>query len=366
MNILVLTDIPSPYQVELFNALARRESVNLQVCYVRRSSPGRKWQQETIAHEAIYLRDIAGTQRVTEVLLSADLVVFSHYRDRVVRRWMRMRHASGQPWCFWGERPGFEHDGLVGRWFRRLMLWPLYRSKVPIWGIGSWAVEGYARELGGERRFYNVPYASNLERFIRVSSTRESESPTGVRLLYSGSLSKRKGVDLLAAAFAHVSQRNAGSIKLEVVGDGPLRSSMEQVLQPVREQVTFHGFQPWHRLPAFYAAGDVLVAPSRYDGWGLIVPEGLAAGLPVVATHSMGAAIDLVEPETNGWIVPAGDLDALIKALQSAVTSQDLSTMKDAAVASVQRHQLQDGVERFLEAAEGTVAYWQTAEGKTA
>ena len=49
-----------------------------------------------------------------------------------------------------------------GGLFRQFSLRPLHRTKVPIWGIGQFAIDGYAREFGRERLFINLPYFSNL------------------------------------------------------------------------------------------------------------------------------------------------------------------------------------------------------------
>ena len=51
---------------------------------------------------------------------------------------------------------------------------------------------------------------------------------------------------------------------------------------------------------------DALVLPSLYEPWGLVVHEGLAHGLPVIATDQVASADDLVESSVNGYVVPAG------------------------------------------------------------
>src|ERR1700751_4608744 len=76
--------------------------------------------------------------------------------------------------------------------------------------------------------------------------------------------------------------------------------------------VGFVGFRDWDELPREYAAANMLCVPSRYDGWGLVVPEGLAAGLPVIATDRMGAALEFVESGRNGWLIRAGGEEALL------------------------------------------------------
>ena len=59
-------------------------------------------------------------------------------------------------------------------------------------------------------------------------------------------------------------------------------------------------------LAQAYREAHVLVVPSLYEPWGLVVHEGLAYGLPVIATDQVGAADDLVDPDVNGFVVACG------------------------------------------------------------
>lgn len=351
MEATVITDIPSPYQVELFNTLAQRGNIKVTAVYVSAFDPGRSWKLPDINHEVFFIDE--DKQAAKQAVQDADLTVFSNYVEPVVRQWMRERASNGAPWVFWGERPGFKASGLLGRWYRKVRLWPLYRSNAPIWGIGQWAVERYRYEFGDERPYVNIPYYSNLERF-RTASPQAPEDTSTRRILYAGSLSKRKGVDLLANAFANIAKQHR-ALHLDIAGDGALRAEMEATLSPVEPQVTFHGFVEWDQLPGLYAAADVLCVPSRYDGWGLVVPEGLAAGLPVIATDRMGAARDLIEPSVNGWQLPAASQDALNERLQAVahLSQEKLKMMGNEAQQRVfKRHTLQHGAEKIEQAAE--------------
>ena len=127
---------------------------------------------------------------------------------------------------------------------------------------------------------------------------------------------------------------------------------MRAQLQGCAARVEFLGFKDWNELPAAYAQGHVLCMPSRHDGWGLVVPEALAAGLPVISTDRTGAAIEFINNGTNGWIVPAGDGGAFCNALQIAsnLTPEKWSAMSRAARESVKDHTLANGAARFVEA----------------
>lgn len=347
MRVFVLTDSPSPYQVEFFNEIEARGVDELQVGYLRRRDPERQWNTQTIRHDAIALDDANGAlQCAREAMSSADLVVFNYYRHVQAEELIEERSARGGPWCFWGERPGLRQPAWAGRLLRKWKLSKLHRSAVPIWGIGEFGVDGYRREFGDARAYCNLPYFSDLERFTQESARRSSAERV---FLFSGSLIERKGVDLLARAFVRLA-REAPNVRLKIAGEGTLKEGIRRVLAPVRERVEFVGFKDWSALPELYASADVLCVPSRYDGWGLVVPEGLASGLPVIATDRMGAGLEFVHTRENGWLIPAGDEDAILSAMRDAVScsNSELARMGQRSQASVSEHTLAHGVERFV------------------
>lgn len=357
MELTVLTYGPSPYQVELFDALVKRNACRLRVIYLKARLPGRLWTTPHPGHDHIFVdNEPSEEQRAIDWIFRADLAVFSNYRDPLARRLMKERSASGRAWCFWAERPGYYWPRLIGRWVRRWQLSPLHRFKAPIWGMGSWAIDGYRQEFGLDRIYCNVPYFSNLDRFGRLPARVRQG---GCRFLFSGSLIPRKGVELLATAFSRLALRRPDA-RLTLLGEGALRRQLERTLANCRPQVDFLGFRQWADLPAIYHSADILCAPSRHDGWGMIVPEGLAAGLPVISTDRMGAALDLIRPRENGWLVPAGRLPPLEAALEEACSLSDAGRIQMAAcaAASVGDHTLQAGVRRFLEAADQSLQSW--------
>ena len=64
---------------------------------------------------------------------------------------------------------------------------------------------------------------------------------------------------------------------------------------------------------------DVFVLPSRHDGWGVVVNQALAAGLPIITTDAVGAGLDFVENGVNGICVPANNVNALFNAMETIV-----------------------------------------------
>ena len=365
MKVFVLTDSPSPYQVELFNEVESRGECNIEVAYLRGHDPQRQWKSPSIRHASMALdNSVDHMARARASVRDADVVVFNYYRHPDAAELIRERNVHGGPWCFWGERPGFHQPAWAGALLRKWKLSDLHREPVPIWGIGRFAVDGYKREFGSQRAYFNLPYFSNLERF----NTGPREETSERTFLFSGSLIARKGVDLLASAFVRLAAK-ISNVKLRIVGDGELRQTLMQTLRPVSAQVEFVGFRDWSALPAEYARADVLCVPSRYDGWGLVVPEGLAAGLPVISTDRMGAALEFIETGRNGWLTPAGNEDGILNAMHEAASIHypELSKLSIQARQSVSTHTLADGATRFASYAHEVVASWHesSAQGCT-
>lgn len=355
---LVVTHFTSPYQIELFNAVEEIAPGRLDVIYLRQRSAIRQWSLHKILHRAVMLdEETAAKQNARDLVDAAELAVFNFYDDRRVLEWIRRRATQDRPWCFWGERPGYYHR-LLGRLRRMWLLRPLHERRAAIWGIGTMAVNAYREEFGAFRSYVNLPYFSDLTRFQDLAE-RENGGGKVFTFLYSGALIRRKGVDLVARAFVRLAAQHPRA-RLRVMGGGPLEGSLRRILRPCEAQVEFTGFKDWAALPVEYARADVLCVPSRYDGWGLVVPEGLASGLPVISTNQTGAAVDFVRTGKNGWLIATDDEDAIHRAMTEAIKLEPsrLAAMSAAARATVAEHSLANGAKRFIRAAISAASNW--------
>jgi len=317
LPVVFVSKIPSPYMVELFDELARQGGCIPFVIYLSGSIPDRPWDRLPIHHDHLILDAVEGgwTEAMPRIL-KAPLVVFSYYTSPFALIALHCRALAGGPMVYWGERPGFLRLGWVGRLMRSVLLRPLRKKYVAIWGVGEFGLEGYRREFGEGRAYFNLPYASNLEPYLTVSRPRKNAGED-LTFVFSGAFVPRKGVTTLARAFVKLAKENA-RVRLMLLGDGPLREKLVKILEPVEHQVTWKGFVKWHDLPSAYSLGDILCLSSRYDGWGMVVVEALASGMPVIATSQVGAARELVCPGVTGWLVPPNDEKELLGALREA------------------------------------------------
>ncbi len=109
-----------------------------------------------------------------------------------------------------------------------------------------------------------------------------------------------KGMDLVVPAFALVRKRHQ-DVRLLVVGDGSLRNSMEHEVREahLEDCVTFTGRQPQEKLQEYYDRIDILLMPSRSEGFGLTAIEGMARGCIVVAADVGGLPEVVIDGETG-------------------------------------------------------------------
>lgn len=354
LPVVFISKIPSPYMVELFDELALQGDCVPFVIYLSGSISDRPWDRLPIHHDHLILDSTeGGWKEAMPRILEAPLVVFSYYTSPFALVALHRRALTGAPMVYWGERPGFLRLGWFGRLMRRFLLRPLRNKKVPIWGVGEFGLEGYRQEYGDERIYLNLSYASNLEPHLAVTRPRENAEQE-LRIVFSGAFVPRKGVTCLARAFVTLAQEDA-RLRLVLLGDGPLREKLVNILEPVKRQVTWKGFVKWRDLPREYSSGDVLCLPSRYDGWGMVVVEALASGMPVIATSQVGAARELVRTGETGWLVPPNDEKALLDALRAAAAAgvARLSEMGARGRQSAAFYDVKPLAKRLVDAAEG-------------
>ena len=195
--------------------------------------------------------------------------------------------------------------------------------------IGTRSQEFYLHYGIPRERMVLSPYAVDNNYFFsqaglfktRKRELRESLGIVGelpVVLFVSKMTPRKRPLDLLKA-FEKLQEHAF----LLFVGDGPLRAEIEgYVASRQLRNVRCAGFQRQETLPQFYAVGDVFVLPSEYEPWGLVVNEAMCFSLPIITTHGVAAAADLVKTE-NGFLYEAGNVKALEAALRILVSGAE-------------------------------------------
>jgi len=172
-------------------------------------------------------------------------------------------------------------------------------------GVRWFRMCGYAPEL-------IFPFGYAVEKTPTIQSDRPVKSK--VILTFVGQINRGKRVDLLLQALATVASRDW---ILQIVGDGPERPNIESLAKKFRlsGNVSFFGIVDNARVGEILAQSDVLVLPSRFDGWGAVANESLMAGTPVICSDQCGAA-DLLQDDFLGAVFECGSVKSLARVLE--------------------------------------------------
>ncbi len=171
-------------------------------------------------------------------------------------------------------------------------------------------------------RICRIRNGIDLDPYTAIAQQRASgKGGSGLTVGLVGRLAPEKGVDLFLTAAASVAEFMP-NVNFVVVGEGAERSKLQRQIQQLglHDRVRLLGHQ--HAMPPVYAQMDLLVSASRQEGLPVALLEGMASGLPLVAT-AVGEVPTLVLPGTTGLLVKAGDTAALAAAMLQLLESSD-------------------------------------------
>lgn len=222
---------------------------------------------------------------------------------------------------------------------------PLYRSirgparlivgRAARWiAVSDVAAAFHARALGLDpSAFLRVPNGVDVARFAgdadddSDASSVSKRTAVGERIVVLGRLEHRKGVDVAVRAFLLLATARPAATLL-LLGDGPLRSRITALIDAaspdVASRVTLQGRVAPEELPKLLKRASVLVVPSRGgESFGIVLLEGMAAGVPLVASDIPGYRA-VARPGREAVLVPPDDPGALAAAIGRALDDRDL------------------------------------------
>jgi glycosyltransferase involved in cell wall biosynthesis len=141
------------------------------------------------------------------------------------------------------------------------------------------------------------------------------------RLVCVGRICEQKGQSLLVEAAALLAKRNP-SFELVLAGDGEMRPELEALITryKLRERVRITGWISSEQVRKEILAARALVLPSFAEGLPVVIMEAMSLQRPVVSTFIAGIP-ELVVPGEHGWLVPAGDVYALLGAMEACLSA---------------------------------------------
>jgi glycosyltransferase involved in cell wall biosynthesis len=322
-RLLVVTNIPTPYRVPLFNTLVgvlSRAGWTLEVVFGSMGNERRLWEipdsDLAFAYHCLNGRNlrlgperIANTYRGLTHLLRdrrPDGIVCTGYSLGTVAA---LRHARRAriPLAIWSGTIAGGPDG--GWWRRRVRSWLVRRSHGFL-AYGT-AARDYLVGLGAPADRIRLAWNTvDTRRFESLPGAAARAPGEPLRLLSVGHLEARKRVDLALRAVA-AAVRQGLDVVLDIAGDGSQRQALVALAADlgIADRVRFLGYQQYGALEECYRRAHVLVFSTSYDIWGLVVAEAMAAGLVCLSSTRAGATRDLVVERETGFALDFEDTE---------------------------------------------------------
>jgi glycosyltransferase involved in cell wall biosynthesis len=351
LRLVILTEIIAPYRIPVFNVLARRAGLDLDVIFLAETD-------ETLRQWRVYKDEICFSHQIlpswrwragrTSILINRGLwpalnkanpqvIICGGYNYAAsweALLWARRRRV---PFVLWSESNS--HDARGGRaWVEALKAYFLRHCDGFV--VPGKASFEYLKMLGCEEASISTaPNAVDNSWFAtRAESTfrRAAEFRDQLRLpsrfiLFVGRLVPEKGVFDLLKAYAMLESGMRSEVGLVFAGDGVSREELAQRAKRISPgTVCFPGFAQREDLAGLYALAEFLVLPTHSDPWGLVVNEAMACGLPIIVSSVAGCSADLVDDGWNGYVVPPRDSDKISAAINCVLRRPEVRRLMSA------------------------------------
>lgn len=216
---------------------------------------------------------------------------------------------------YWYEYLG--RKGIFGKWVERLVA----RLSTNMIAISDSTKKGLL-SIGAKGNIRVVPNGVDLEEINAVPSANDSSD-----VIFAGRLIKEKNIDVLIKSIA-LTRDSIPDIKCLIIGDGPERSSLEKLTRNLDLEGNIHFLGFLNRSEdvfSYMKSSKVFVLPSTREGFGIVVLEANACGLPVVTvSHPKNAAADLINDGKNGFLCKLNEEDMAQKVTMALEARQDI------------------------------------------
>jgi glycosyltransferase involved in cell wall biosynthesis len=360
MSFFIVNNIITPYRVALFNEM-HHQNPDAHFVFLRENESCRSWDIEGEKKEIKFEYSVLNSLLIRKAKALTSDFFLNHGISKTFRK-------ASAILVFGYNYPGYWQILFYAKWNRiplivfcestlsddrrtsRLKAWlrAFFFSQCRMILVPGQSSKLFVESVVGDKRVVTAPNSVSDAVFNASFSgqakelSKEKAHPVKT-FLYVGRLSEEKGVDVLIQAFL----MGVEGARLVLVGSGPLDSKLKSFAEG-DERILFRGYLQKEALPELYHHSHCLVVPSRSEPWGLVINEAMQCGCPVISSHHVGAALDLVNEET-GWIFSAGDSSDLWRVLKRSAkqTEEERLNMKEAVLHKIAEYTPKEQASKF-------------------
>jgi glycosyltransferase involved in cell wall biosynthesis len=283
LKIVFLISSYTEYNNDLF--LALKKNFNVKALLIRSNE---KLTRYKYFDKKIYLilKNIKNNKFIAILSgLKPDIVIIGGYKISYADLVIKYARSKNIKYFFWLERINFNF--FLKKFFFTIINADVLKRADGIFAIGKYATKFYKKF---NSNVYNIPYSISLKKKIKKYKT-----PI---FLFVGQIIKRKGILSLLNCIANI---NAKECKFIFAGTGPLVKNIKKIMK-LKKNVFYYNFKNKDELNKIYKKSNILILPSIYDGWGVVIIEAMSRAMAVISNNNVGASNEYIKHNINGRI----------------------------------------------------------------
>lgn len=324
-------NIISPHQVEVFKYLASKQGVEVSLVVQEELSSERLkmgWKVPVLSNVAVE-RGIDDEKTKQLLCKKQHVEIFTTpWGYPSLRQAFRQAVGLSDVKIALMSEPG-DWRGPSGmlRTARGRLHSALYKNRLAfVLAIGGLAEQWFQKCHFPKEKVFPYAYTTSKGRFEAV----RPDDDTAVHFIFIGQLIHRKGPELLLLALSSFKNLDW---HLHVAGDGPTHSYLKILtrLSGIDRRVSFYGKMDNDDATELLTKSDVLILPSRWDGWGAVVNEALHRGVPVLCSDACGAK-SLIRSGVNGAVFRRESVESIREKIGAVLSESSSFPRKSAKI----------------------------------
>jgi glycosyltransferase involved in cell wall biosynthesis len=338
---------PAPYKFDLWNAFAKSNEFSVQVLFTNAKDhsrdAGHNYQEFPLAqfpYRVLLSHSIWASLK--KIICTVKAIIQNKVDGVFIAGYVDIAPLSAIFICLLIRKSFFLHSDIFNLntpkpplrilklWSRLFLRYIIFKQAKGILVCGKLGYESAVAARCPISKIIDFPYVVDRERLNQDSSVSVPDELLqdlqGRRMVlyFSGRMIARKGLLSLLKALALYHKNNSSvAWVLWVAGDGPLLSEYQNQadLFGLGQHVRFLGFVQMSLHTWLLKKSSIVVIPSLADAWGIVVDEGMQLGKVVIASNTVGSAVDRIHTESNGILFSADNFQELAKHLEEVIAS---------------------------------------------
>ena len=309
-KILFIINTITPYQLDFFNELGRKTKLKVIFHSKNYTNYNFNFMQKK---NHFFLEQKKNPIKFIKSLVNnfkPDLILIGGYRLKYNSKIIPFLKSKNIKFFYWLEN--LNNKNFIKYNLVKYLIAKKIKCSNGVLAVGKKAQATYAKFT---KNVINFPYSIKVPKIKKKKFFYNKK----INFLFVGQLIERKGLKYILSAFNKLSFEEKKKINLNIVGDGNLKESLLQFLKK-NTYTKYHGFLFGKSLSKIYKQSDILLFPSKFDGWGVVPLEAMSNSLSLIVSNTSGVS-EILKNKKNGFLIEPNET-ALYKSLKKCLNNK--------------------------------------------